>query len=192
VRLFLGTLIAFAIAAALGLAATFAVVTRGAPFGAITIGVWSASPRAGTEDIDPYARAAIARSGELPTGSGDGLAFTARADDAGRPLDGRCEVVLNGTTPPARYWTITIYDAQGQLIANSIARQGFTSQEIVRGGAGTFEIVVGPRPRSGNWLPTSGTERYILVLRLYDTPVGVTTRNAREAQMPTIVQRACA
>ena len=44
----------------------------------------------GTADIDPYARATIARNGELPIGSGDGVAFFARADDneaaARRPL----------------------------------------------------------------------------------------------------------
>ena len=35
-----------------------------------------------------------------------------------------------------------------------------------------FEIVIAPRARAGNWLPTGGVERYMLVLRLYDTPVG--------------------
>jgi hypothetical protein len=44
------------------------------------------------------------------------------------------------------------------------------------------------RTRAGNWLPTSGVERYVLVLRLYDSPVGVATRAAREAPMPSISQ----
>ena len=34
------------------------------------------------------------------------------------------------------------------------------------------------------WLPTNGIESYILVMRLYDSPVGVATRAAREAPMP--------
>jgi hypothetical protein len=31
----------------------------------------------------------------------------------------------------------------------------------------------------------------VLVLRLYDTPVGVATRTAKEAPMPAIRERAC-
>jgi hypothetical protein len=191
VRLLLGSLIAFTIAAVIGLGTTWLALTRGTAFGAVAIGAWTAWPKTGTQDIDPYARATIARSGELPVGSGDGVAFFARADDNGRGLDGRCDVVLNGITPQARFWTLTLYDRQGRLVANSVDRQGFTSQEIVRRSDGTFEIVVSPRARPGNWLPTGGVESYVLVLRLYDSPVGVATRAAREAPMPAISVRSC-
>ena len=49
----------------------------------------------------------------------------------------------------------------------------------------------GPRARPGNWLPTGGVEKYVLVLRLYDTPIGVATRTGREAPMPALSKRAC-
>ena len=98
---------------------------------------------------------------------------------------------MSGITPQARYWTLTLYDPQGRLVANSIDRHGFTSQEIVRHADGSFDITVGPRARPGNWLPTGGVERYVLVLRLYDTPVGVATRTGREAPMPAVTQRGC-
>ncbi len=190
-RLILGCLLAFVIAAVVGLGATWLTLTRGTAFGAVPIGAWTAWPRTGTQDIDPYARASIARSGELPVGSGDGVAFLARADDNGQTLDGRCDVTISGVTPQARFWTITLYDTQGRLVANTVERHGFTSQEIVRRADGSFEISVASRVRSGNWLPTGGIERYLLVLRLYDTPVGVATRAAREAPMPAIQSRAC-
>ena len=185
-RLLVGFLFAFAVAALVGLGMTQLALTRGTVFGAITIGAWTAWPKTGTTDIDPYARAAIARSGELPVGSGDGVAFFASADETGRLFDGRCTVALSGTTPPARYWTVTLYDPQGRLVGNAAARYGFTSQEITRRTDGSFEIVAGPRARPGNWLPTGGVDRYVLVWRLYDTPVGVATRTAREAPMPSI------
>ena len=187
-RLLLGSLFALAVAALVGLGATWLALTRGTAFGAITIGAWTSFPKSGTRDVDPYSRAAIARSGELPVGSGDGVAFFARTDDDGRSLDGRCEVRISGTTPQARFWTLTLYDPQGRLIGNAIDRQGFTSQEIVRNADGSFDIAVAPRTRAGNWLPTNGVERYVLVLRLYDSPVGVATRAAREAPMPSIAQ----
>ena len=133
----------------------------------------------------------IARSGELPVGLGDGVAFVARRDDRGRALDGRCDTVISGITPQARYWTITLYDQDGQLVANTVNRHGFTSQEVTRRSDGSFEIAVAPRARPGNWLPTGGIERFVLLMRLYDTPVGVATRTGREAPMPAIAQRGC-
>jgi hypothetical protein len=191
VRFLFGSIFTLALAAAIGLGATWMAVTQGTAFGGVTLGAWTAWPKVGTPGIDPYARTMIARSGELPIGSGDGVAFYARADDTGRLLDGRCDVVLNGITPQARYWTITLYDPEGRLVANSVQRQGFTSQEIIRRADGSFEIVAAPRARPGNWLPTGAIERYVLVLRLYDTPVGVATRTQKDAPMPDIATVGC-
>jgi len=191
VRLLLGTLFAFAIAALIGLGATWLTLKEGIAYGGITVGAWTAWPKTGTPGIDPYARAMVARSGELPTGSGDGITFFARTDDATRPLDGRCDVALSGTTPPARFWTLTLYDPEGKLVANSVQRHGFTSQELIRSASGTFGITIGPRARPGNWLPTGGVERYVLALRLYDTPVGLATRSGRDTPMPAISQKGC-
>ena len=191
-RLLFGSLLAFAVAAAIGLGTTWLALNEGIAYGGVTLGAWTAWPKNGTPGIDPYSRAIVARSGELPVGSGDGVTFFARTDDNGRPLDGRCDVLLSGTTPQARFWTLTLYDPDGKLVANSVHRFGFTSQEVVRGANGAFEIMVGPRARPGNWLPTGGVERYVLALRLYDTPVGLATRAGRDVPMPTVTVRGCA
>lgn len=185
-RLLLGTLYTFLLAAMIGLGSTWFALTHGAGFDTLQIGSWTARPRAGTAEIDPYARAGIARNGALPVALGDGVSFVARHDDHGRPLDGRCDTIVSGTTPAARYFTLTLYDPDGRLVANSLGRQGFTSEEIVRNQDGSFAVTVAPRARAGNWLPTGGVERYVLVLRFYDTSVGVATRAEREAPMPSI------
>ncbi len=190
-RLIALTLLALIIATGVGLGTTWMTATRGTDLGTLTIGAWTARPRTGTAEIDPYARAAIARSGELPVGTGDGVAFSAIADDNKRPLDGRCDVIVSGVTPAARFWTLTLYDPRGYLVANTLQRYGFTSQEIVRGSDGAFEVRVAARSRSGNWLPTGGVDRYTLMLRLYDTPVGVATRTQRDAPMPAIATVGC-
>ena len=190
-RLLLGSLFALAVAAVVGLGATYLALTRGAAFGALSIGSWTAWPKTGTVDAEPYARATIARTGQLPIALGDGVSFTAQADDSSKLLDGRCDVVLSGITPAARFWTLTLYNTDGELVANSVNRYGFSSQEIVRRADGSFEIVVGPRANSGNWLPTGGVERYALVLRFYDTAVGVSTKAGREVPMPSISTRSC-
>ena len=190
-RLLIGTLFALVVAAAVGLGATYLALTRGAAFGALTIGSWTAWPKTGTADADPYARATIARTGQLPVALGDGVSFTAQTDDSGKLLDGRCDIVLSGVTPAARFWTLTLYNGEGGLVSNSVERYGFSSQEILRHADGSFDIVVAPRASPGNWLPTGGIERYALVLRFYDTAVGVSTKAGRELPMPSITNRGC-
>jgi hypothetical protein len=191
VRLLLGSLFALVVAAVVGLSATYFALTRGAAFSGLSIGSWTAQPKTGTVGADPYARANIARTGQLPMALGDGVSFTAQTDDNGKLLDGRCDVVLSGVTPAARFWTLTLYNVDGELVANSVNRYGFTSQEIVRRADGSFEIVAAPRANAGNWLPTGGGERYTLVLRFYDTAVGVSTKAGREVPMPAISTRSC-
>ena len=190
-RFLIGLLFALLVAAAVGLGTTLFTLTRGVAFGAFTVGAWTSWPRNGTADIDPYARASVARSGSLPIGSGDGIAFFSARDDAGKSLDGRCDATISGRTPQARFWTLTLYDSDGRLIPNALNRYGFTSQEVIRHTDGTFEITIAPRARSGNWLPSAGVERYVLALRLYDTPVGVATRTGRETPMPSVTIGSC-
>jgi hypothetical protein len=191
VRLFVSSCLTLILAAAIGLGATWLTLTRGVAFGSMRVGAWTAWPKTGSVDIDPYARATIARTGALPIGVGDGVAFYARGDDAGNLLDGRCTYAVSGMTPAARYWTVTLYDAQGRLVANTIDRHGFTSAEIVRDTGGDFAIAVAPRARPGNWLPSGGVEQFVLVWRLYDTPIGVASLTTREGPMPAITRRSC-
>ena len=55
-----------------------------------------------------------------------------------------------------------------------------------------FNLLPGTRQiRTGNWLPTGGIDKYLLVMRLYDTPVGVATRGQRDAPMPQIATTGC-
>ena len=86
---------------------------------------------------------------------------------------------------------MTLYDTKGRLVANALQRYGFTSQEIVRGSDGSFEVRIASRSRAGNWLPTGALDKYVLALRLYDTPVGVATRTQKDAPMPSITTVGC-
>ena len=180
-RLLTGTLFALAVAAFVGLGMTYFALSRGAAFGALPIESWTAWPKTGTADADPYARASIARTGRLPIALGDGVSFNVYADDNGKLLDGRCDIVLSGITPAARFWTLTLYNNDGVA----------ECEVIVRRADGNFEIVVAPRANPGNWLPTGGIERYHLALRLYDTAVGVSTKAGREVPMPAVSTRSC-
>ncbi len=179
-----GVIAVLLIGATLGLGLTALAVRSVFPFGIVTIGPWRANPKIGTPSIDPYARAAITRSGALPLGAAEGIAFVAIHDSQGRPLDGRCDYSIVGRTPAARFWTVTLTDPEGRLIANPLERLGFTSYEIVRSIDG-FELIVSPTAHAGNWLPAPGPGAFRIVMRFYDTPVG-TGISAKDTPMPII------
>jgi hypothetical protein len=184
-------LTACVIGLALGLWATAASLRGGRGFDATSVGAWTVSEKAGAPDADPYTRAILERSGEIPLATGEGLQFIARADDIGAPLDPRCVYLVGPKTPPARYWTLSLIDRQGFPVENSAGRYGFRSSEIVRNADGGFVIAVSARAHSGNWLPIGGKDRFALALRLYDSPVSATAGAIEKATMPRIARESC-
>jgi hypothetical protein len=174
-----------------GLGLTWLASAGAIGFGTVKIGAWTARPKSGTPEADPYSRAMYARTGELPLGSTDGIAFVANADDDGRPLNGRCDIHIAGRLPVARFWTLTVYDSQGRLIENAARRYGFTSAEVLWKPDANVEIVLAPRARSGNWIPTAGRETVSAVFRFYDAPIGLGGRTANALEMPSIWQEFC-
>jgi hypothetical protein len=184
-------LLAFLIGGTTAVVLTWYASARGNGFGAVQVGAWTAWPKSGTAEADPYARAAFARSGELPLELADGIAFVAITDDDGAILDGRCDIRIRGRLPQARLWTLTLYDGRGRLIDNAAARYGFTSAEVVWNPDRTVEIALAPRARAGNWLPTGGRDRVAAVLRLYDAPVDVGSGVADPGSMPRVTQERC-
>ncbi|WP_018184098.1 DUF1214 domain-containing protein [Kaistia granuli] len=170
-RLLIHLAIAIAIAIVVGLGSAALVLDRDRLFGAVTRGAWTAWPDSGSADADPYTAAILARSGEVPLGAGEGLAFAAEEDSAGQRLTGNCRYRVTGQTPPARLWTLTAYDGDGHLMENPARRTAFHSREVLRHEDGGFEIAVARTPEPGNWLPVTTTDRIRLILRLYDTPL---------------------
>jgi hypothetical protein len=180
-----------AIGVVTGLGGTWFATSTGAGFNALRAGPWVSYPRNGAIDADPYARAVVARSGEIPLGLGEGLAFTAGRDSTGQPLVGSCSYRVVGRLPPTRYWTVTVHGADGSLIHNEAGRFGFTSGELVRRADGLVTIAVSRDVRPGNWLPTGTDRRFQLVLRLYDTPVSGTANALDAASLPRIERERC-
>ena len=189
-RLLIDIAIALVIAVTIGVSTAWYAIEHGFIFGAVTAGAWTAWPTAGSVDADPYSLATLARTGEVPLGAGEGIAFTAENDSAGEPLSGTCAYQVIGQTPAARLWTLTAYDRDGRLMVNAARRSGFHSREIVRRPDGSFVITVSPQVVAGNWLPVSRVGHFRLVLRLYDTPLTTGSRIA-DLTMPDIRKAGC-
>ncbi len=183
--------VAALIGIALGLVVTFVTLERGFGFGAVQAGPWTAWPRVGSSEIDPYARAVLSRTGEIPLASAQGVAFYARADDAGAPLRGSCDYVISGAVPAARFWTLTLTDANGRLVENAAHRYAFTSAEVLRRGDNSFAIAVAPSVRPGNWLPTRSGQGFVLVLKLYDAIASASPSGLAGATTPSIQRGRC-
>jgi hypothetical protein len=173
-----------------GLALTWAAVDSRIFESRMRYGAWQGDPRAGGVTADPYTRAGLARSGELPLGGGEGATYVARRDDAGRPLEAACVYRVAGPALPARWWTLTVTTPDGRLVETPTGRMGFTSRELVRAADGAFEIVVAPRLSSGNWLPAAPGGPFQLVLRLYDTPLASTATFTAPA-LPAVTAERC-
>jgi hypothetical protein len=137
----------------------FSLITRSG-------GPWKAWVNAGSEFADPYTKAHFARSGELPITSASGLTFTATTDNDGYRLTSDCEYEIIARPLTALWWSIAVFDEEGQLIPNPAERYAFSNQNLTILLDGTQRISLAPTARPGHWLP-SGEDHYLtLQLRI--------------------------
>ncbi|MCB5176313.1 MULTISPECIES: DUF1214 domain-containing protein [Microvirga] len=181
---------ALLLALGLGLGTAYWALKGDPPFGGVRLGPWETWPRLGSPQADPYMRAIVARRGEIPLATGEGLALTARVDSEGRRLDAGCSYRIGSVMPPARLWTLTLYDSEGRLPPSELGRSSFTSAEIVRAPDDTFSIALSRNLTAGNWLQVPAGGPFSIVLRLYDMP-GAAGSNLEASAYPIIERVGC-
>jgi hypothetical protein len=174
----------------LGLGSAYSVLKGDPPFGTVQLGPWQAWPKLGSNSADPYMRAITAYRGGIPLAIGEGLALTATRDSEGRLLDSGCTYRIGSVTPPARLWSMAVYDRDGRLAVSGLGRSGFTSSEILWNPDDTFTIVLSRDLSAGNWLQPPQSGPFSLGLRLYDTP-GVAGAYLDSDAFPTIERLEC-
>jgi hypothetical protein len=184
--LLLGTFLSLAA----GLWSAWLAVRSPAPIDVIALGTWQAWPNAGTEDVDPYSRARLARTGEIPLGSGEGLMLLAQTDESGVGLTSGCDYRIVGQTPPARLWTVALEDASGRIVPERSGVAALGSDVLLREPDGSVEIALSPTPQAGNWISTKAADRFRVVVRLYDTTARTGTALTTLA-MPRILRDGC-
>lgn len=184
-------LYALSLALVLGLGTVYWSVRDTFPLGRMQTQGWVAYPNLGSRTIDPYARAILARTGEIPLALGEGIALVAEVDGDGRPLDAACRYRIAGLTPAARYWTLTLYGPDGRPVRTPLERSGFTSSEVLRDAEGRFEIAIARMPQPGNWLQAPEAGRLRAILRLYDTPVAGSLSWLDPGSLPAVRREGC-
>ncbi|MGN6818871.1 MAG: DUF1214 domain-containing protein [Sphingomonas sp.] len=152
------------------------------------IGPWTTGSDFGTARAGALTRAIVSLRGLLALPAQEARYYNAAVDSAGDPLDGRCRYRVSGGGIPARWWSLTLYDHDGYLVANQANLFSVASAALPN--PTKWEIVVAPAEQAGAWLPTGRIDRFELTLRAYlpdDGGVGAMTRE----QLPSIVKEGC-
>lgn len=155
-----------------GLGSAYYMIDDGFALVVRQTGPWQSWISAGSLAADPYTRAHIARSGQLPINSANGLTYFATTDDEGQTLSSYCDYEIVTQPLSAVWWTIAVFDSDGDLISNKAARHAFSSQNLTILPDGTQRITLAPEARPGYWLPAGDVGDLTLVLRIIK-PVAV-------------------
>lgn len=165
---------------------------RSGAFGSgVQVGPWRTGSDFGTAAASARTRAIVALSGLLALPAREARYYTATTDDAGAPLDGRCRYRVTGGALPGRWWSLTLYDEAGYLVANDADRFSVPSAALAPAERAGWTIAVAPDRQAGHWLPTGGIDRFALTLRTYLPPDGGRATPPRAA-LPRIAKAGCA
>jgi len=190
-RQVLAWLIAIVVGVVLGAAAAWEVMSFGGAGLTEHYGRWAYSRAAGSTAAGPYTRAIIAREGLLALSAREARYFSLDQDEQGRPLSESCIYELNGQPLDARWWSVTIYDEAGYLVANPADIWSVNGANVTLDAKGEWRVFISPtRPADGAWLPGTKGQPFHLTLRMYN-PGQVFRADPARAVLPQIVKEGC-
>lgn len=163
---------------------------RSLAFGNVDVGGWRSDFAIGSKAADPYTRARVARHGLLALAKSEAVYFTRTTDDAGAPLSDRCHYRLSGGPMPAGWWSVTLYDGQSMLPANT---DGALSIDASRAGNGAWEALIAPqRPDDDTlWISSRGAAKFDLTLRLYMPSAALLAKPNAALDPPRVERISC-
>ncbi len=176
---------------AVGLGAVWSLTSAGFSGGAIVNGPWSTSMGYGTKATDPLTRARVARGGLLALPAVETVYWAAKTDPTGAPLDGNCRYSLSGSPLDARWWSVTIYDTNGYMVANAANKWSVNGANVALDAKGEWRVTISPeKPAEGAWLPGTKGQPFHLTLRMYN-PGKAFRADPEKAALPRIVKEGC-
>jgi hypothetical protein len=175
---------------ALGTGAAIWSVRTGAFGSSARIGPWTTGGDIGTTSASAWTRATVARHGLLALPAREARYYSAAEDDDGRPLDGRCRYRISGGDAGGAWFSLTLYDPTGYLVANKVGLHSVGSAAMAPAERSAWAVTAAPDPQPGRWLPTGGLERFNLTLRVYLPADGGRSNLSRE-RLPRIARLGC-
>jgi hypothetical protein len=162
----------------------------GALGSARAIGPWTTARDLGTAQASAYTRAVVALRGLLALPASEARYYNATVDSNGRPLVGKCRYHIVGRELPGRWWSLTLYDREGYLIANQPGIYSVGSAGLPVAEQTNWTVIVAPDAQPGHWLPTGG-KAFELTLRTY-LPYDGGKGDLAKDQLPVITREDCA
>ncbi len=158
-------------------------------------GPWRTSADTGAVDANPWSRAAVAIAGLYALSRHEAIYYTAFTDDSGETLRGDCSYTVSGTTPDARWWSLTVYGADHYLVPNPENRYAVNAGNLPSAAAGRIDLALSGNAAAilhrADALPTPVQGPFSLTLRLYNPPAAIVTQLDR-VPLPTIRRGVCA
>ncbi|MBS0233754.1 MAG: DUF1214 domain-containing protein [Proteobacteria bacterium] len=189
----IGVIATLMLAIAVGLWSSRYMVARGSPLSIERHGPWEQWTDIGRESADPYTKANMISTGKLRISADSAGVFEARTDSQGARLHSSCNYIVRGANMQGLWWSLAVFDSRGKLIANDADRYEFTADTIALNPSGAFLVSLGRDARPGNWLPTSGAGRLVLVFTVLDPATGLSSeeRAERNKHLPVITRESC-
>lgn len=114
------------------------------------------------------ARAKIALTALFALRESEVFYAVAAEDEAGNPLEAGNTYKVTGKNFDTRYWSITLYGEDYFLIPNEQNIFNVNMYDVSYDQEGNFSFVISPKQQSGTWLPSSDTQSFDLLLRMYN------------------------
>lgn len=157
----------FLTAIIIGLGLTAITLSTGSGLAAKRKDGWISWANAGHISSDPYTRAFIAKTGQLPIPAQIVQTYFALNDNAYRRLHTACTYRIEGPAVEARWWSIAAYDHKGRLFENELGKYSFNASNSLIRFDGSFHIYLSQNPSPENWLPLGDNGPFLLVFRLH-------------------------
>lgn len=175
-----------------GLGSSWYMVSAGSAITTDRVGPWTSWVSEGRSDPDPYTRAYLARQRSFNLSTEIARTYYARTDEDGVRLHSSCDYAIEGGQLDASWWSVTAYDSRGRLIPNSADRYSYSSDTVALTAKGRFTVSLARNARPGNWIPTGGAGRLVLVFTVLEGRSSLIIGSSPdEGQLPKVRKVRC-
>ena len=154
-------------------------------------GQWSRLESIENTAGNPYRAALKVRTSGVVLAPGEGLVFTTTRDLGGDVFEAGCQYSLMGRMPKAALWSLSVDPPPGAAQTEFADRRYLVSDNVLWNSDGQLEVTIAPQASPGNWLASPAASGFTVSLRLYDTPLALSTASIDAKFLPRITKVGC-
>ena len=160
----------------------------------VEIDGWESSWTVGTDAMNPYTKAWVARFGLFALRREEAVYFITRTDAKGRAFDERCTYAFTVQDQPGSWWSVTVYNADGYLPQNPHGRLSFDALQAEREQTRRVLLSVDPPNEAageGYWVSTDQAGAFDVTLRVYQPTPAAILDPASHFALPRVERLGC-